>query len=82
MRILIATAFFPPEPIVEAQMAFDIASKLSTNHDVTVLKPKPSRPVGYFFHDDMEKYPFWVTELNTFIYTKPRALGRSIESFD
>ena len=82
MKILIATAFFPPEPIVEAQMAYDIATKLAEKHDVTVLRPRPSRPVGYVFNKEINEYPFRVVELNTFIYTKSKVLGRSIESFD
>ena len=82
MRILIATAFFPPEPIVESQMAYDIATKLSVNHEVTVLKPKPSRPGGYVFESVKADYPFKVVELDTFIYTKSKVIGRSKESYD
>lgn len=82
MRILIATAFFPPEPIVESQMAYDIATKLAVNHEVTVLKPKPSRPVGYKYEDVKVDYPFKVVELDTYIYTKSKVIGRTIESHD
>ena len=82
MRILIATAFFPPEPIVESQMAYDIASKLSADHEVTVLKPRPSRPVGYKYDTRKTDYPFRVVELDTFIYTDSKIIGRTKESFD
>lgn len=82
MRILVATAFFPPEPIVEAQMAYDIASKLAQCHEVTVLRPHPSRPVGYNYDKEEREYPFKVIELSTFIYTKSAIIGRTKESYD
>lgn len=82
MKILIATAFFPPEPIVESQMAYDIASKLALKHEVTVLRPKPSRPVGYKFEKEKTDYPFKVVELDTYIYTQSKVIGRTIESYD
>lgn len=82
MRILVATAFFPPEPIVEAQMAYDIATKLAEKHEVTVLRPHPSRPVGYNFDKEDKNYPFKVVELSTYIYTKSAIIGRTIESYD
>lgn len=82
MKILIATAFFPPEPIVESQMAYDVASMLALKNDVTVLRPRPSRPVGYVFEKEKTDYPFKVVELDTYIYTKSKIIGRTIESYD
>lgn len=82
MKILVATAFFPPEPIVESQMAYDIATRLAKDNEVTVLRPHPSRPVGYHYETVKSEYPFKVVELDTYIYTKSKIIGRTIESFD
>lgn len=53
--ILIATAVFPPEPVVSASLMMDLALELSKDFDVTVLCPKPSRPMG--FDQPKIKYP-------------------------
>lgn len=48
-RILIISAVFPPEPVVSAKIAYDLCSALSSNKNVTVLCPKPTRPYGFNF---------------------------------
>lgn len=45
-RILIVTAVFPPEPVVSAQISYDLATELSKKYNVTVLCPPPTRPNG------------------------------------
>lgn len=46
-NIVIVTAAYPPEPVVSARMAHDLAVHLVTlGHDVVVVCPQPSRPIG------------------------------------
>ena len=46
-HIVIITAVYPPEPVVSARMACDLAASLvSQSFSVTVLCPQPSRPIG------------------------------------
>ena len=46
-KILIISAVFPPEPVVSAQISYDLAENLCKQNEVTVLCPKPTRPFGY-----------------------------------
>lgn len=47
MSIVIASAVFPPEPVVSAQISADLAAELiARGHHVTVICPRPSRPKG------------------------------------
>ena len=47
MRIHIISALFPPEPVMTAMTASDVAVELTRRgHDVTVFAPFPNRPSG------------------------------------
>ena len=50
-KILIISCVFPPEPVVSAQMSLDIAEALSKNNDVTVISPRPTRPMDFKFDE-------------------------------
>lgn len=51
-NIVIVTALYPPEPVVSAQLSFDIANLLTEKgHQVTVICPYPTRPLGFDFGD-------------------------------
>lgn len=79
--ILIISAVFPPEPVVSAQIMFDIASELSIYNDVTVLIPRPSRPKGFpFTKYSHDKNRYKVVILDSFVYPNSRLLGRFYES--
>ena len=39
-RVLIISALFPPEPVVSANLSFDIASEVSKKNNVTVDSKK------------------------------------------
>jgi glycosyltransferase involved in cell wall biosynthesis len=82
MNIVVATAHFPPEPNVQASLSMDIATELAKKHHVTVLSPRPSRPAGFNFSTgkNLENTPFTLIRLKTFIYTKSKVAGRSLES--
>lgn len=81
--ILIVTAVFPPEPVVSANLSFDIANALAVKEEVTVISPPPTRPFGMTFNKDMEskEYPFEHIVLDTYTCPKSRLMGRAKESY-
>jgi len=81
MKILIITAVFPPEPVVSAKLSFDIAVGISENNTVTVISPKPSRPLGFQFPDTSEEYNFKHIQLNSYICASSSISGRIKESY-
>ena len=80
--ILLLSAVFPPEPVVSANLSFDIASKLSINHKVIVATPVPTRPFGTIFTSSPQLIlPFKHIVLNSLTFPKSNILGRVLESF-
>ena len=80
--ILIATALFPPEPVVSANLSFDIALALAVNDEVVVLSPKPSRPYGMVFDKEgMSNEPFKHVVLNSYVHPQSDIFGRLKESY-
>lgn len=81
--ILIISSVFPPEPIVSATIAFDLANKLSEKYEVKVLTPRPTRPYGFSFKETHDKfnYKFEQIILNSYTFPQSRILGRMRESF-
>ena len=70
--ILIASALFPPETVVSANLSYDIALELATNNEVVVLSPKPTRPYGVIFDESYKlNKQFEHVVLNS--YTCPRS---------
>lgn len=81
-RILIVSALFPPEPVVSANLSYDIASKLADEgRDVVVLTPIPSRPLNYHFPDITITYPFEHILLHSYICPGSKTFGRLRESY-
>ena len=81
--ILIVTAVFPPEPVVSANLSFDIAIELSKNEQVTVLSPKPTRPYGMTFEKESfrTKAAFEHIILKTYTCPESKLFGRFRESY-
>lgn len=79
-NILIATALFPPEPVVSASISMDLASELSKCHEVTVVRPRPSRPLGFNHGSSVKTDNFNIIEVNSFVHPKSSFFGRSRES--
>lgn len=80
--ICIIAAAFPPEPVVSASIAYDLATELAKFSKVVVLTPRPSRPYGVHypgFSEGTESFERIV--LRSFTYPKPRLLGRLMESY-
>lgn len=79
--ILIASALFPPEPVVSANIAYDLACKLAEKHEVVVISPAPSRPYGMQF----ESLPTWSGfkhyQLESYVHPGSAVIGRFRESY-
>ncbi len=80
--LLIISSVFPPEPLVSANLAHDLASALSENYLVTVINPMSSRPLGFSFTENTgEKRKFGHTVLKSLTYPKSKIIGRMRESY-
>lgn len=79
-NILIISAVFHPEPLTSAMMNYDLAVDLAKEHNVTVLRPKPSRPIGkeYIYNDG--SYPFKCITLDSYVHPQSELIGRFRES--
>ena len=81
-NILIVTDSFPPEPIVIAGLMKDLAEKLSQEHDVTVITPRATRPMGFEMNDfRTHQYPYKIVETDSFTYPPSKIVGRFRESY-
>ena len=81
MNILILSAVFPPEPVTSAMMNYDLAERLSHNHNVTVLKQKATRPVGKDYSGYVENYPFRCITMDSYTCPESKLIGRFREAF-
>lgn len=82
-RILIISAVFPPEQVTSALMNYDLAKALSTDYDVTVLRPYPTRPIGMQFdYNGMDGEPFKTILVKSYTHPKSQLIGRFRESID
>lgn len=79
-NILIISAVFSPEPVVSATLSCDIAQELSTKHDVTVLSPRPTRPLGYIFDQSNIFSQFKHQVAKSFTSPTSSVIGRLRES--
>jgi glycosyltransferase involved in cell wall biosynthesis len=80
--ILIISGVFPPEPVVAALLAKDLAESIAKNYRVMVITPKPTRPLGFSFSGSSRSIgEFEHIVLDSYTYPKSRMLGRLRESF-
>lgn len=79
-NILIISGVFDPEPVTSAMMNYDLAVELSKNCNVTVLRPKPTRPVGKNYSNYEVSYPFKCITVDSFTCPESRLFGRFKES--
>ena len=81
-KILLITSVFLPEPVVSANLMYDLACELSKNHEVCVICPPATRPMGF----KMEKRNFGTNkfkllEVPSFTYPQSKLYGRFKESY-
>ena len=82
-RILIVSAVFPPEQVTTALMNYDLAHELAKEHEVTVLRPDPTRPIGTSFETaDVEDQSFRTILIKSYTYPQSKLIGRFKESID
>lgn len=79
-NILIISGVFVPEPLTSAQMNYDLAVELAKKHKVTVLRPRPSRPIGKDYQYDDTSYPFECVTLDSYTHPQSELIGRFKES--
>ena len=81
-KILIISAVFPPEQVTSALMTYDIAKALAKNYNVTVLRPRPTRPIGAHYDNDnnLVGEPFETVIVDSYTCPESRLLGRMKES--
>ncbi len=80
-KILIISAVFPPEQVTSAMMTYDIAKELTKKHNVIVLRPRPSRPIGSKFeYFELEDEPFETIMVDSYTCPESRLMGRMKES--
>jgi len=80
--ILLISSVFPPEPVVSANISFELAGTLSKITKVTVITPKPTRPLGFVFDKPWKtNNNFSHIILNSYTYPKSKIIGRMIESY-
>lgn len=81
-KILIITGVFYPEPVVSAGLMKDLATELSKDCQVTVIRPRPSRPMGFHIPDySYDQFPFEVIETDSYVHPASSLLGRFRESY-
>ena len=81
-KIVIITGVFYPEPVVSAGLMRDLATELSKKYEVTVLRPRPSRPMGFKIPEyTCNDLPYEVIETDSYIHPASSLLGRGWESY-
>ena len=81
-HILIISGVFPPEPVTSATLNYDLAEELSKKYNVTVITPKPSRPMGFEFNNvaSVDKH-FNHIVVDSFVCPQSKISGRFKESY-
>lgn len=81
-KIVIITGVFYPEPVVSAGLMKNLATELSRKFQVTVLRPKPSRPMGFQIPEySYTQFPFEVIETDSYVNPASSLIGRGRESY-
>lgn len=81
-KILIVSAVFPPEQVTSAYLNYDLAKALAKEYYVTVLRPKPTRPIGASFQDDLSDPDFETVLIDSYTHPESELIGRFKEAKD
>lgn len=74
-------AVFYPEPIVSARLMTDLAGELSKRYTVTVIRPRPSRPMGFKMPQySYDQFDFKVIEVDSYTHPASSFIGRFKEN--
>lgn len=82
-HVLIISAVFPPEQVTSAFLNYDLAHELAKEHDVTVLRPYPTRPIGATFETtDVKDKTFQTILIDSYTHPESQLIGRFKEAID
>lgn len=81
-KILIISAVFPPEQVTSAYLNYDLAKALAKEYKVTVLRPKPTRPIGTTFQEGWSDPDFETVLIDSYTHPESELLGRFKEARD
>lgn len=80
--VLIISAVFPPEQVTSAYLNYDLAKALAKEFKVTVLRPKPTRPIGTTFQDNWSAPFFETVIIDSYTHPESELIGRFKEARD
>jgi len=81
-KILIISAVFPPEQVTSAFLNYDLAKALAKDYKVTVLRPKPTRPIGTTFQGNWCDPDFETVLIDSYTHPESELMGRFKEARD
>lgn len=81
-RILIISAVFPPEQVTSAFLNYDLARELAKKYDITVLRPRPTRPIGAMFQENWSDSDFETVLIDSYTHPESELIGRFKEARD
>ena len=81
-KVLIISAVFPPEQVTSAYLNYDLAKALAKDYKVTVLRPKPTRPIGATFQDNWSDSDFETVLIDSYTHPESELIGRFKEARD
>lgn len=81
-QVLIISAVFPPEQVTSAYLNYDLAKELAKYYDVTVLRPRPTRPIGASFQVNWSDPDFETVLIDSYTHPESELIGRFKEARD
>lgn len=81
-KVLIISAVFPPEQVTSAYLNYDLAKALAKEYKVTVLRPKPTRPIGATFEKGWSDPDFQTVLIDSYTHPESELKGRFKETVD
>ena len=81
-KIVIISAVFPPEQVTSAYLNYDLAKALAKDYKVTVLRPKPTRPIGATFQEGWCDPDFETVLIDSYTHPESELIGRFKEARD
>ena len=80
-KVLLVSAVYPPEPVVSANLSYDISQKIQQDGwGVVVLSPRPSRPLNYSFPQKDKHFSVKHVISDSYVCPQSKLIGRFRES--
>lgn len=88
LKIAVVAAVYPPEPVISAQIAYDLAEALVRfGHSVTVICPRPTRPIEASYSQHLQwpgstlEHEIKVVRISSITAAAGGMVGRALESW-